>query len=76
MEKDIYILHKVLNGKSFLSKHPMIDRVFVDEYSKRIDIVLSVNDTKKYWVLQDKIKSSIRDIVKILGIESRINIYP
>lgn len=76
MEQEIKILHKVLNGKSFLSKHPMIDRVFVDEHGKRIDIVLSVNDTKKYWVLEDKIKSSIRDIIKIIGVESHTYIYP
>lgn len=76
MEQDISILRKVLNGKLFLSKHPMLDRVFVDIYNKRIDIVLSVNDTKRYWKLEKKIKSSIRDIVKILGIETYINIYP
>lgn len=76
MEQDIKVLDKLLNGKLFLDKHPLIDRVFVSAYGKGIDIVLSVNDTKKYWPLQDKIKSSITDISNIVGVESHINIYP
>jgi hypothetical protein len=76
IEQDVKVLKKILNSPLFLSKYPIIERVFVDEqYGNKIDIVMSITDPS-YWEVSDDIRSYIWNIAKMAGVTSRFNIYP
>jgi hypothetical protein len=73
------ILKKFLNNEKFLTKFPMINRVFVNNYDKdSIDIVISVKEN----MMRDYIKSStdvrnyIYNMQKIVGIRKYLTIFP
>jgi hypothetical protein len=76
---EVEILKKFLNNEKFLTKFPMINRVFVNNYDKdSIDIVISVKEN----MMRDYIKSStdvrnyIYNMQKIVGIRKYLTIFP
>jgi hypothetical protein len=77
MERDAIILKKVLNSKLFLNKFPVIDRVDVSLYGYGgIDIFLTPNDIKQYWIDKKEIYPFIWDIATMAGVTSRLSVYP
>jgi len=76
MERDIAILRKLLNGKLFLNKFPVIERVAVEKYGDSIDVIMILNDTKEYFKVVNKIFDYVWQLKRMVDVESRISIYP
>jgi len=76
MERDIAILRKLLNGKLFLNKFPVIERVAVDKYGDYIDIVMIPKDINEYFKVVNKIFDYVWQLKRMVDVESRISIYP
>lgn len=75
-EHDIAVLKKILNSELFLGKFPIIDRVAVGPYNKKIDIVLIPNNTKKYFEIRKEIDYYIWNLVKMAGVKTGYEVYP
>jgi hypothetical protein len=79
MEEEVQLLSKLLNHKIFLDEFPGIRYVAVNKYGEGIDVVflfsdgVQYSDYKKFGVNAYKM---VRELSKMGGIRSRINIYP
>jgi hypothetical protein len=75
-ERDIKILNKLLNGKLFLERYPMVERVSVTKYGNGIDIVIFPDETKRYFDVRKEMGYYIWDISRLASVETFFNIYP
>jgi hypothetical protein len=76
IKRDVKYLDKVLNSKMFLDKYPCISMVSVDAYGYGIDLVMFINDSKKYWEVKDEIGRYIYSARQAGSVESKVYIYP
>jgi len=76
LEHSAFLLKKVLNGKLFLDKYPIIKRVEVEQTGRSsLTIVLIYDESKDYWVQRSNIHDFIWTLGRMLGIPSSIYIY-
>ena len=79
MEEEVKILGKLLNHKIFLDEFPGISYVAVDKFGEGIDVVffyregISYAESKQF---RQEAGQQVRDLAKMAGVRSRINIYP
>lgn len=79
MDQEIIVLRKLLNGKFFKEKFPMIKEVWVDRYDDTyIDIVLLIKEEifNEYREQERQIKTTIHDMKNMAGVKSTITIMP
>ena len=79
MEEEVKILYKLLNHKIFLNEFPGIRYVAVNKYGEGIDVVFLFSDGVQYSDFKkfgESASKMVRELSKMGGIRSRINIYP
>ena len=79
MEEDVNILYKLLNHKIFLDEFPGIRHVAVDKYGNGIDVVFLFSEGveyKDYKKFMDNAYRMVRELSKMAGVRSKLNIYP
>ena len=79
MEEEVKILKKLLNHKIFLDEFPGITYVAVDKFGEGIDVVFFYREGVSYYEskqFRQEAGQQVRDLAKMAGVRSRINIYP
>jgi hypothetical protein len=79
MEEEVKILKKLLNHKIFLDEFPGITYVAVDKFGEGIDVVFFYREGVSYAEsksFRQRAGHSVRDLAKMAGVHSRLNIYP
>jgi hypothetical protein len=79
MEEEVKILKKLLNHKIFLDEFPRITYVAVDKFGEGIDVVFFYREGVSYAEskqFRQEAGQHVRDLAKMAGVRSRINIYP
>jgi hypothetical protein len=79
MEEEVKILKKLLNHKIFLDEFPGITYVAVDKFGEGIDVVFFYREGVSYAEsksFRQMAGQSVRDLAKMAGVHSRLNIYP